>query len=152
MGRSLDYIHEVVPGLNVQLGAAIHSFLRKLAPGVAWLRSNWSLSRSPELNQHPERNLPRLDSTVAHRQVWLRIEHQALVRLPGSDGVLFGIRIAVHPLADVMRDAEVCHRLYRALETMPEPMARYKNHAEARPQLLAILSRGLAPAGSGDGD
>ena len=152
MGRPLEHIHDVVPALNDQLGATIRSFLGKLTPGVTWLRSNWGLSRSPELNQHPARNLPRLDATLRVDEVWLRVEHQALVRLPASNGVLFGIRIAVHRMADVMRDVEVCRRLHRAIETMPEPMARYKNLIEARPRLLAILARGSAPAGSVDGD
>jgi len=148
MGRPLEFIHEVVPGLNDQLGTAIGSFLAKLTPGVAWLRSNWGLSRSPELNQHPDRNLPRLDANVGADEVWLRIENQALVRLPASNAVLFGIRIAVHPLPEVTKDPEVRRRLYRALETMPEPMARYKNLAAARPRLLELLAYDSAPMGA----
>src|SRR5436189_2735877 len=127
IGHPIEFIHGVVPGLNPTLGTQIQSFLSKLRPGIAWLRANWGLSRSPELNQHPHRNLPRLDSQVRLDEVWLRIEHQALVSLPHSGGMLFGIRIAVHPLPAIREDRFITERLIRALKTMPEPMAQYKN-------------------------
>jgi hypothetical protein len=138
-GRPLDFIHHVVPGLNEQLGRPIAQFLGRMTPDIAWLRANWGLSRSPELNQHPKRGLPRLDATVALDQVWLRIEHQALVALPRTGGVLFGIRVVVHPLQEVIRDGEARRGLRRALQTMPEPMAVYKGIAPARQALLRAL-------------
>jgi hypothetical protein len=144
MGRPLDFIHHVVPELNAQLGQPIAQFLRRMAPDIAWLRANWGLSRSPELNQHPNRALPRLDASVKLDEVWLRVEHQALVALPRTGGVLFGIRVVVHPLAEVKKDAEASQGLRRALETMPEPMAVYKGIASAR----AALLRNLEPSNS----
>jgi len=139
MGRPLDFIHQVVPGLNEQLGQPIAQFLRRMAPDIAWLRANWGLSRSAELNQHPKRALPRLDALAKLEEVWLRVEHQALVALPKTGGVLFGIRVMVHPLAEVKRDAEAARGLRRALLTMPEPMAAYKGIAPARGALLQML-------------
>src|SRR6266567_7935300 len=82
IGHPIESIHGVVPGLNAAIGNQIHGFLSKLRPGTAWLRANWGLSRSPDLNQHPDRKLPRLDATVTLADIWLRIEHQALVALP----------------------------------------------------------------------
>ena len=139
MGQPLDFIHSVVPGLNEQLGQPIAQFLRRMTPGVAWLRENWGLSRSAELNQHPRRGLPKLDPTIQLNEVWLRIEHQALVALPRTGGVLFGIRIAVHGLAEVKLNVKAAAGLGRALETMPEAMAIYKGIAPARAALLALL-------------
>lgn len=140
MGRSIELIHDVVPGLNEQLGARIGTFLRRMAPGVAWQRANWGLSRSAELNQHPVRNLPRLDPAVAADEVWLRVEHQALVTLPRTEGVLFGIRIAVYPLARVKADPAAVAGLRRALQTMSSAMANYKNLAAAREAIIKMLS------------
>jgi hypothetical protein len=141
IGHPIETIHGVVPGLNESIGTQIHGFLTKLKPGVAWLRANWGLSRSAELNQHPSRNLPRLDDGVRIDEVWLRIEHQALTALPRTGGVLFGIRIAVHPLAEIQRDPLLTRRLCRALRTMPEAMAQYKNIAPARERLIALLDQ-----------
>jgi hypothetical protein len=139
MGKQIESIHGIVPGLNPAIGPQIHSFLAKLKPGVAWLRSNWGLSRSPELNQHPSRNLPRLDETVPIEEVWLRIENQALVALPENKGVLFGIRLAIEPFAEICRDETIAPRLARALRTMPEEMARYKGLERARARLLSFV-------------
>ena len=101
LGQPIEFIHGPVPGLNAHIGAAIHKFLAALKPGAASLRHNWGLSRSPELNQHPDRALPLLDATVSAEEVWLRVEHQALIALPKSGGILFGIRVVNHPLNEV---------------------------------------------------
>ena len=141
IGKPIQFIHEPVPGLNAAVGPAIHKFLAGLKPGTASLRHNWGLSRSAEMNQHPDRHLPRLDANVNAEEVWLRVEHQALVALPQSGGILFGIRIANHSLAEVKADALACVRLRHALETMPETMAVYKGIAPARKRLLELLGR-----------
>jgi len=139
IGRPIEEIHEPVPGLNVAIGPQIHRFLSKLRPNTAWLRSNWGLSRSPELNQHPWRRLPRLDATVGADEIWLRVENQALVSLPGSGGILFGIRIANYPFTAMTSNPDLARRLSRALETMPEAVARYKGIAPARERLIELM-------------
>lgn len=139
IGKPIEAAHAPVPGLNDSIGPAIHKFLGGLKPGVAWLRHNWGLSRSPELNQHADHNLPRLDASVRQDEVWLRVEHQALVALPLSKGILFGIRIVNHSLAEVKADPLASARLCRGLETMPEAVAVYKGIAPARQRLLELL-------------
>ena len=141
MGHPLEFIHGPVPGLNAQLGRSIDTFLAKLTPGTAWLRHNWGLSRSLELNQHPSRLLPRLDDSVTLSEIWLRVERQALVALPASGGVLFGIRISMHSLAEVKRDATAAERLARALRTMPTEVAAYKGLATARERVADLLGQ-----------
>jgi len=139
LGQPIDVIHGVVPGLNDQIGPQIHHFLTRLKPEVAWLRHNWGLSRSSELNQHPSRHLPRLDVTVRPEEVWFRVEHQALVALPRTGGVLFGIRVTVYSLMELKMDATASQRLAHGLATMPEPVAQYKGLASARLKLLEFL-------------
>jgi len=141
IGHPLAFIHGPVPGLNEQLGRSIDGFLAKLAPGQAWLRHNWGLSRSPELNQHSSRALPRLDASVMLDEVWLRVEHQALVALPRNKGILFGIRIAMHPLAEVKRQGEIAGKLAQSLQTMPEPVAAYKGLSPSRERLVELLKQ-----------
>jgi len=139
MGLPLEEIHSVVPGLNTQLSRPIAGFLAKMAPGVSWLRANWGLSRSAELNQHPARKLPRLDATVRADEVWLRVEWQSLVALPANHGVLFGMRIEVLSLAQMKENPAVAEGLQRALRTMPEEMAAYKGIATARERVVELL-------------
>jgi len=139
IGKPIEFIHGPVPGLNQSIGQGIHKFLAALKPGVASLRHNWGLARSPELNHHPSRVLPRLDATVSADEVQLRVEHQALVALPKSGGILFGIRVVNHSLAEVKADAVATTRLCRALETMSDEMARYKGLVSARARIIQLL-------------
>ena len=137
IGQSIESIHGAVPRLNAQAGGPIQQFLERLKPGPAWRRANWGLSRSPEWNQHPERPLLRLDAAATVHEVWLRVEHQAFVRLSGN-GVLFGIRISVHPLDQLIQIPQARRGLHRALRTMPEDIAAYKGIASAREVLLSL--------------
>lgn len=139
LGKPIEFIHGPVPGLNAGIGAAIHKFLANLKPGAASLRHNWGLSRSAELNHHPDRILPQLDATVRVDEVWLRVEEQALVALPKTGGILFGIRVGNHSLGEVKANKVAVAGLCRALETMPEEMARYKNLAATRGRIVHLL-------------
>jgi hypothetical protein len=140
IGRPLTEIHGPVPTLNAELGGAISQFLLRMAPGIAWCRENWGLSASPELNHHPSRILPRLESTVKLSGVWLRVERQALVALPKSGGVLFAIRVEVFPIAEVISDPSARIGLRRGLETMPEDVAGYKGLTAARERIIELLA------------
>jgi hypothetical protein len=139
IGRPIEAIHGVVPGLNAAIGPQIHAFLAKLRPGTAWLRTNWGLSRSADLNQHPSRNIVPLDETVGPDEIWLRVEHQALAALPRTGGILFGIRIVNYSLRELLHDPVISSRLARALKTMPPEMVMYKNIARARDRVCQIL-------------
>ena len=138
IGLPISEIHNVVPGLNQNIGRQIQTFLERLKPGACWLRSNWGLSRSPDWNQHPSRKLPRLDANVQLHEVYFRVEEQSLVALPKSNGVLFGIRLKIIPLTGYAGTEEGL-RLAEAIETMPEPMAVYKGIANARSRLIELL-------------
>lgn len=140
IGRGLEVIHGPVPGLNESLGRGIAALLKKLAPGTAWMRKNWGLSRSPELNQHPSLRLPKLDAGVKENEIWLRVEHQILTPLPKTHGILFGIRVTMHPLAEVREDSDAARLLARALVTMPDEVAVYKGVEMARNRILSILN------------
>ena len=58
MGQTLEDIHGVVPGLNAALGAQIGQFLARLRPGLAYVRHNWGIATTDELNLHPARGVP----------------------------------------------------------------------------------------------
>lgn len=139
MGKGLDVIHGPVPTLNEQFANPVQQFLSRMKPGISWERINWGLSRSPELNQHPGRGLPRLDATVTLDEVWFRAEYQSLVSLPKSGGVMFGIRLVIEPLTALLSDVEFVEGLRKAARTMPEPIARYKGLLPARDRLLELI-------------
>ena len=139
LSQTLDSIHGVVPGLNPALGSQISQFLSRLKPGVAFLRDNWGIVSTDELNYHPSRDLPPPMLPVQLSSLWLRVEHQALMVLPKSKGVVFGIRISRHRLDECVHQPGVAAGLARELETMPLPMAVYKRLDAVRLPLAAVL-------------
>ena len=139
LGRPMREVHEPVPGLNEALDRQIETFLRKQVAGAAWTRDNWSLSRDAELNHHPSRMFRLLDDTITADEVWLRLEHQLLLKLPQSGSILFGIRMAVVPLSEMIADREAASRFARILSTLSPAAAAYKNLATALPALIKLV-------------
>ncbi|MSU22328.1 MAG: DUF3445 domain-containing protein [Opitutus sp.] len=139
IGHPLDFIHGAVPGLNAALASPIHQFLARLKPSTAFLRDNWGLTATDELNLHPARKLPPPDLPTGPDRLWLRVEHQALVALPHSGGVVFGLRIALHRLDHVARDPAAAAGLRRALATMPADVAVYKRLEMVRALVISWL-------------
>lgn len=138
VGHTLDFIHGVVPGLNRVLGSPIQQFLAKLKPGTAFLRHNWGLAASDELNLHPARRIAPPRAPVRLEELWLRVEHQALIALPQTGGVAFGIRIALHRMDEVAK-TPAARGLARALETMPTEVADYKNLTNIKLNVINLL-------------
>ncbi len=139
LGQPMSAIHAPVPGLNETLGRQIDGFLQRIKPSTSWERANWGLSRTPELNLHPSRKLPRLDSTITLDDVWFRLEQQSLVSLPASGGILFGIKLVIIPMREIKAEPATRQGMIRALQTMPESMAHYKGIATARERLIDLM-------------
>ena len=55
-----------------------------------------------------------------------------------TEGIVFGIRIALHPLNTLLADPSLRAGFHRALRTMPADLAAYKGLAEARARLLEL--------------
>jgi dimethylamine monooxygenase subunit A len=138
LGHTLDVIHGVVPGLNAALASPIQQFLSRLKPGTAFLRDNWGIVATDELNLHPSRDIAPPALPASLDRLWLRVEHQALLALPRSRGIVFGIRIALHRL-DCVAVGPQSKALRRALETMPVEVAGYKRLDQIRSYLLNVL-------------
>jgi dimethylamine monooxygenase subunit A len=138
LGHTLDFIHGIVPGLNPALGASIHQFLSKLKPGAVFLRDNWGIAASPELNLHPARGIAPPGVPIALDRLWLRVERQALMTLPRTRGIVFGIRIELHRL-DSLAGTPAAAGLSRALTTIPLELAVYKRVDVIGPQIVGLL-------------
>ena len=140
IGRTLEEIHGVVPGLNASIGTAIHRLLGNLTPETAMLRDNWGITATDVLDLHPRHRVPSPRQPVRLEQLWLRVEHQALVGLPTGAGVVFGIRIALHRLDAIATQPELARRLGRALASMSDDLADYKGLRAIGPELCHRLA------------
>ncbi|MBW2291251.1 MAG: DUF3445 domain-containing protein [Deltaproteobacteria bacterium] len=145
LGRPMGTIHEPVPGYQEQLDVSSNRFFDGTKPGIVYRRGNWSLLDDPTLFQ-PTRKLQRdagvaLNASNAGQQVWLRVEHQTLQRLPETGAILFTIRIHRTRLDAVAREPGAARSLVGAIETMHPAMQRYKSLGIVRNATLGYLGR-----------
>jgi hypothetical protein len=131
MGKPLVSAHGIVPRLNPALGAKIAPFIAGLGEGRCYQRTNWGLTASDQLDQHPTRQIPEIKD-----EAFLRIEWQALASLT-VDLAIFGIRI-FHLRLELL-DERSRGLLKENLRTMPVEMLRYKKIEHCRDWLVERL-------------
>jgi hypothetical protein len=147
LGRPMTAIHERVPGYREELEHSANRFFDGLKRDTVYRRGNWSLLDDPTLFQ-PGGKLtqkPRegLQAKNAGENVWLRVEHQTLQRLPRSGAVLFGIRVHRARLDAVARESAEAERLLAAIETMAPAMQLYKSLGRVRAAAVGYLQARL---------
>jgi Protein of unknown function (DUF3445) len=138
VGKSLFATHAPVPGMNQLLAPKIGQFLSRLDTKKCFQRTNWGLTGSRALDQHPHNRIPPIGAATDPATVDLRIEWQALIGLP-RDLILFGIRVFQVPLSQVREIAPVAELLAENLASMPLPVAEYKRLADCRAHLIGYL-------------
>jgi hypothetical protein len=145
LGRPLAEVHGNVPLYADRLARPVDRFMGFVRPGHIAARLNWSVMDDPTLFQPAGKWRTAHDASIteqnAGERLFLRVERQTLRRLPASGAVLFGIRVHVYPLAQVVADAAVAARLAAAIRALPEPMAHYKSLPMFRAALLEWLDR-----------
>ncbi len=105
LGRVNADVHAPVPHFAEELLARVDGFFDRLRPATPVWRRNFSLMPAPLLCLAAREFDPPLASvTLADdgSPLWLRSERQTLRRLPGSDAILFTIKVQIAP-AGVLR-------------------------------------------------
>lgn len=133
--------HAPVPGLNALLGSQISQFLGALGAEKFYQRTNWGLTSSNQLNQHPKQQIPLIRPGATWTEIFLRFEWQAFGALTAAL-VLFGIRIFHVSLEHVRQNPEAAMLLAQNLETMPGEMLRYKRLDGCRDHIVKLLRGG----------
>ena len=134
----VSILHAPVPGLNLQLGSAVAHFIADLRLEECYQRTNWGLTSSSQMNQHPRDDIVEIASDCDPAETFLRVEWQALMALDELR-VIFGIRIYHVALDSIRRMPEAARLLAENLETMPVEMLRYKRLIGCRHRILEIL-------------
>jgi hypothetical protein len=139
LGKPMRLVHGPVPKLDEQLGRQIDAFLSKMEPGAAWTRENWSLAGDGRLNHHPSQPRDSIIQRADEGRIWIRLEHQFLMKLPRSGEVLFAIHVDPVPLTEVINQAGIAERLALLLETMADEALQYKRLTHVRDDIVALL-------------
>ncbi len=123
MGSTLSEIHAPVPGYEARVGFAVEHVIGRLSDDQVLKRSNWTLLDTDDLYL-PEPAERSATTTDASELEWLRIEHQSLHRLRGTDAVVFTIDTRIHRVDDLESTDRLA--LHAAVANAPDDIARYK--------------------------
>lgn len=122
-------------------------FLLNLQIGRPIRRLNWTMTINPRLDTSPE-NYHRwgIDRTTVTPEnvgdkVHLRVELQALWRLPRSNAIVFSIRCYLIKMRELVTVPKWGRRLHRVLRDLPDELADYKGMTHYRATTLDFLAR-----------
>lgn len=107
-------------------------FLLALQFGKPVRRLNWTMTVNPRLDTSPENyhkwGTDRVTVTPENvgDKLHLRVELQALWRLPRSNAVLFSIRAYLIKMNELVKDLDKARRFHRILQSLPPELAAYK--------------------------
>jgi hypothetical protein len=107
-------------------------FLLALQYGKPVRRLNWTMTINPRLDTSPENyhkwgpDRATVTPENVGDKVHLRVELQALWRLPRSNAILFSIRAYLIKMDELVTDLNKARRMHRVLETLPPELAEYK--------------------------
>lgn len=136
LGANLGGVHAPVPGYQGRLAGQVERVLSSLRPGRALARRSWALLDDPTLHQPvATRALDRFDPT----RLWLRVERQALRRLPATGAVVFAIRTRQWRIDALAGHPDQAAGLAASLRSTPDDLALYKGVDAIRGPLLAWL-------------
>lgn len=107
-------------------------FLLALQLGKPVRRLNWTMTINSRLDTSPENyhkwgsdRVTVTPENVADK-VHLRVELQALWRLPRSNAIAFSIRAYLIKMSELVTDLDKARRLHRVLESLPPELVNYK--------------------------
>jgi hypothetical protein len=145
LGRPLPEVHAKVPFYGDRLARPVDRFMGHVRPGHIAARLNWSVMEDPTLFQPAGKWRTAHDAAITEQnagdRLFLRVERQTLRRLPVSGAVLFGIRVHVYPLGDVITTPEIAAGLAGAVRALPPETAHYKSLPMFQTALLGWLDR-----------
>ena len=149
VGRHFAQVHAPVADNQILITASDH--LARLVTGVErWERFVWTVTRHPNLSQHPRRcdTAPwpsdlGIDALAA--RAFFRTEHQTFIPLPDHAQAIFTIHVEMQPLADAIALPSHARQLHDAIASMSAAVLAYRGLADARDRLLAWLAARAAP-------
>ena len=122
INKSLDIIHEPVPGYEKTLSTKVNSFLNRLPASRIFERFNWSIYPSEKLFFHPRYS----DLINENNELFLRVERQTFRKLNDSSAIMFTIGVHNYPLMEVLKIKGAPESLMSAIKIMPESIEIYK--------------------------
>jgi hypothetical protein len=134
IGKSLDAIHQPVPGYQTTLQPAMSITFDKLTADRQVWRLNWAL--------HADNNLHQPTATRhsnAPEDYWWRTERQTLSKLAVSNHVLFTIRNRVERLDQIWSNPSHAEAFAQTLSSMSADTIEYKGLTQDHKSIVDYL-------------
>ncbi|KAG0555879.1 hypothetical protein KC19_11G010200 [Ceratodon purpureus] len=155
MGMDMRSIHLPVPLYADVIGSAVDHFMNRLKVDKPVWRANWAIVDDPTLFQplNEEDIYAALQGNVKNNfdfqnhngdvgsRLYTRCERETLVRLPRSGAILFTIRTYIRPLTVFESRPELAKQMVRAMQSLPDSIAKYKTMAGFYDVALEYLQR-----------
>jgi hypothetical protein len=144
IGKHFAQVHAPVADNQTLITASDH--LARLVTGAdRWERFVWTITRYPNLNQHPQRCDPAPWQAVASAdalasRAFFRTERQTFIPLPDHAQAVFTIHVEMQPLASAVADPARALQLHAALASMSDAVLAYRGLTDARTRLLQWLA------------
>lgn len=122
-------------------------FLLNLRQGSPVRRLNWTMTINPRLDTSPETyhlwgpDRATVTSDNVGNKVHLRVELQALWRLPRSNAVAFSVRAYMINMQELASVPNWAKRFHRVLANLPPALADYKGLNRYRETVVAWFAR-----------
>lgn len=144
VGRHFAQVHAPVADNQLLLTASEH--LARLVTGAeSWERFVWTITRTPKLDQHPQRTLlppwpADADAGALAARAYFRTERQTFIPLPQRRQAVFTIHVECRPLAEAVATPQQAVQVHDALASMSPAVLAYRGLTDARERLLAWLA------------
>jgi hypothetical protein len=121
-------------------------FLLNLQQGQPVRRLNWTMTINPRLDTSPEnynkwgKDRASVTAENVGDKVHLRVELQALWRLPRSNAIVFSIRAYLIKMRELVTVPKWGRRMHRVLKTLPPELVDYKGMTRYRDTTIAWLA------------
>jgi hypothetical protein len=147
LGMNFMQWHGPVP-LAHELGVFERAlkFLLNLQQARPVRRLNWTMTVNPRLDTSPETyhrwgsDRATVNADNAGDKLYLRVELQALWRLPRSNAIVFSIRCYLIKLSELVAVPGWGRRLRRVLKNLPSELVEYKGLARYRDAAVTWLA------------
>ncbi|WP_201393140.1 DUF3445 domain-containing protein [Ktedonobacter sp. SOSP1-52] len=145
LGKSFLAIHQEVPLFAERIGRSSYLLLERLKVGRPVWRLNWAIKNIPRLNLTPRyayevaQAQRELTPETIGKLCLLRVERQALIRLPHTQDILFTIHTYQEPIATIAQNGQQARTLLGVLQTTPPEVLQYKGIAPFAPMLIEYL-------------
>ncbi|KAI0753151.1 hypothetical protein C8Q80DRAFT_1097241 [Daedaleopsis nitida] len=137
--QPIQVMHEPVPHFNEKLLTSVERTLRRFRPDQPFERSGWMFTTDRNLFWHDIVTDKTVDPNIHPKDYWLRVDHQTFVKLPKTNGIMFGVHPIMHKLEDLADSPLVPALLEKVTKDSDVALMEYKCTRKCEAQVLPYL-------------